>query len=158
MAIIKPNNNTISAITALPGAIATGKVLQVVTGTTSSSTASSAGSFVATSLTANITPSSSSNKVIVLVNGGEGDTGAAGRGMQPSIFRGSTNIGNGTAGMTTVYSAGSRIQGNMSCGILDSPSSTSQVTYTLYFKSAVGAVTFNANSCLTTMILMEVAG
>ena len=29
MAIIKPNNNTISAITALPAAI-TGKVLQVV--------------------------------------------------------------------------------------------------------------------------------
>ena len=31
MAIIKPNNNTISAITALPAAITTGKVLQVVT-------------------------------------------------------------------------------------------------------------------------------
>ena len=30
MAIIKPNNNTISAITALPAAIPTGKVLQVV--------------------------------------------------------------------------------------------------------------------------------
>ena len=30
MAIIKPNNNTISAITALPAAITTGKVLQVV--------------------------------------------------------------------------------------------------------------------------------
>ena len=29
MAIIKPNNNTISAITALPAAIPTGKVLQV---------------------------------------------------------------------------------------------------------------------------------
>ncbi len=33
MAIIKPNNNTISAITALPAAISTGKVLQVVTAT-----------------------------------------------------------------------------------------------------------------------------
>ena len=31
MAIIKPNNNTISAITALPAAIPTGKILQVVT-------------------------------------------------------------------------------------------------------------------------------
>ena len=30
MAIIKPNNNTISAITALPAAIPTGRVLQVV--------------------------------------------------------------------------------------------------------------------------------
>ena len=33
MAIIKPNNNTISAITALPAAITTGKVLQVVQAT-----------------------------------------------------------------------------------------------------------------------------
>jgi len=31
MAIIKPNNNTISAITALPAAIPTGKINQVVT-------------------------------------------------------------------------------------------------------------------------------
>ena len=30
MSIIKPNNNTISAITALPANITTGKVLQVV--------------------------------------------------------------------------------------------------------------------------------
>ena len=29
MAIIKPNNNTLSAITALPAAITTGKVLQI---------------------------------------------------------------------------------------------------------------------------------
>jgi hypothetical protein len=29
MAIIKPNNNTLSAITALPAAITTGKILQV---------------------------------------------------------------------------------------------------------------------------------
>ena len=35
MAIIKPNNNTISAITALPAAITTGKVLQVVETTVS---------------------------------------------------------------------------------------------------------------------------
>ena len=31
MAIIKPNNNTLSAVTALPAAITTGKVLQVAT-------------------------------------------------------------------------------------------------------------------------------
>ena len=30
MAIIKPNNNTISAITSLPAAIPTGKILQIV--------------------------------------------------------------------------------------------------------------------------------
>jgi hypothetical protein len=34
MALTKINNNTLSAVTTLPAAIATGKVLQVVQGTT----------------------------------------------------------------------------------------------------------------------------
>ena len=40
MAIIKPNNNTISAITALPSAIATGSMVKLQSTTISSSTAS----------------------------------------------------------------------------------------------------------------------
>ena len=135
-----------------------GKVLQVVTGTTSSSTATSAGSFVATSLTANITPSATSSKIVALVCGGEADTGANGRNMHSTIFRGSTNLGNSTAGMVTNYGASSRIQGNSSVGIVDSPSSTSELTYTCYIKSGGGSVTLNANACLTSLILMEVSG
>ena len=45
MSIIKPNNNTISAITALPAAISTGKVLQVVTYVNSYSNNSTSTSF-----------------------------------------------------------------------------------------------------------------
>jgi len=67
MAIIKPNNNTISAITALPAGVG-GKVLQVVTtenSTEVSQTSTSNGTvYYNTNLTANITPSSSSNKII----------------------------------------------------------------------------------------------
>ena len=66
MAIIKPNNNTISAITALPAAISTGKVLQVVQASfESSATSTTSTSFVATGLDVSITPSSSSSKVLV---------------------------------------------------------------------------------------------
>ena len=151
-------NASLGAVTALPAAIPTGKVLQVVTGTTSSSTATSAGSFVSTSLTANITPSATSSKIVALVCGGEADTGANGRNMHSTIFRGSTNLGNSTAGMVTAYGASSRVQGNSSVGIVDSPSSTSELTYTCYIKSGGGSVTLNANSCLTSLILMEVSG
>ena len=150
-------NASLGAVTSLPAGVG-GKVLQVVTGTTSSSTATSAGSFVATSLTANITPSATSSKIVALVCGGEADTGANGRNMHSTIFRGSTNLGNSTAGMVTNYGASSRIQGNSSVGIVDSPSSTSELTYTLYIKSGGGSVTLNANSCLTSLILMEVSG
>ena len=134
-----------------------GKVIQIVSATTSSSTTISGQTFTSTALTANITPSSASNKIIVWCLGGEADTSASGRGMQPSIFRDSTNIGNGTAGMNTIYAADSRIQGNPTVGIIDSPSSTSQITYTLKIKgSAAGNVIFNANTCQATIILMEV--
>ena len=66
MAIIKPNNNTISAITALPAAITTGRVLQVVQGNTATQVAHST-SYADTGLTASITPSSSSNKVLIMI-------------------------------------------------------------------------------------------
>ena len=56
MSIVKPNNNTISAITALPAAIPTGKILQTVTGETTTNTQVTSTSYTDTSLTANITP------------------------------------------------------------------------------------------------------
>ena len=67
MAIIKPNNNTISAITALPAAIPTGKVLQVVQDTKLDTSYIQSTSFTDIGLSASITPSSSSNKVLVTV-------------------------------------------------------------------------------------------
>ena len=59
MAIIKPNNNTISAITALPAAISTGKILQTVTAVDTAHRQTTSTSFVtaSSSATVNITPS-----------------------------------------------------------------------------------------------------
>ena len=148
-------NASLGAVTALPAGVG-GKIVQMVSATTSSSTTVSSGSFTSTSLTANITPSSASNKIIIWSLGGEADTGSANYSMQPSIFRDSTNIGNGTAGMNTVYATGTRMQGNPTVGVVDSPSSTSQITYTLKIKGAGGSTTFNANTCQATIILMEI--
>ena len=66
MAIIKPNNNTISAITALPAAITTGKVLQAVTATHSTAVTVTGTTFTSSGLTASITPASTSNKILIL--------------------------------------------------------------------------------------------
>jgi hypothetical protein len=63
MAIITLNNNSLSSVTSLPAAIATGKVLQVVTSTNSTNINTTGGSFVTTNHSLSITPSSSSNKV-----------------------------------------------------------------------------------------------
>ena len=75
MAIIKPNNNTISAITALPAAITTGKVLQVVQGSTTYSKTNStqdsytdAESSSGTTWVTSITPTSTSNKILIIAS------------------------------------------------------------------------------------------
>ena len=58
MAIITLNNNSLSSVTALPAAISTGKVLQVVNASTTTQSASSSSTFAdVTNLTAAITPS-----------------------------------------------------------------------------------------------------
>ena len=57
-------NASLGAVTALPAAIPTGKVLQVVQGTTNTQV-SHTTSYADTTLTASITPSSTSNKIFV---------------------------------------------------------------------------------------------
>ena len=138
MAIIKPNNNTISAITALPAAIPTGKVLQVVQTNFSTTFATTSTSLVdITPATVTITPSSSSNKVLVqytMYCGGSADE------VRIDLLRGSTQIGNNSAPQT---STGTLIvdqyrMNTCNYTFLDSPSTTSATTYKLQIKAASG--------------------
>ena len=79
MAIIKPNNNTISAITALPAAIPTGVVLQVVTSVPTSSFSTTSTSLVDTGYSVTITPTATNSKMIVEFSGNWGNDSSAGR-------------------------------------------------------------------------------
>ena len=104
MAIVKPNNNTLSAITA--AGLPTGTVLQVVqaeTGTTFSTTSTS---FVdVTGLVKSITPSSASNKVLVLIHFRYGADNSNSNRVQ--LRRGSTaiSLGNSSNNLSNVYTA-----------------------------------------------------
>ena len=68
MAIIKPNNNTISAITALPAAITTGKVLQFVNSEEQTAFSTTSSSAVDTGINVSITPTSASSKILLTTN------------------------------------------------------------------------------------------
>ena len=68
MAIIKPNNNTISAITALPAAISTGKVLQFVNSEEQTAFSTTSSSAVDTGINVSITPTSASSKILLTTN------------------------------------------------------------------------------------------
>ena len=144
MALTKINNNTLSAVTTLPSAIATGKVLQVVTATdsTSRSTSSTTYTLASSSLTANITPSATSSKIYVMITGGMYINTNNKRGYI-TIFRDSTNLA-GADGMAQVFAAAAAPLVPFAVSVLDSPSSTSQITYQIRIKAQSGS-TFYIN-------------
>jgi len=152
------NDTSISNITALPAGVG-GKVLQVVTATTSTNVVSSTNVFVDTGLTASITPSSASNKILVLVsqNGTDKRTNVAY--MELKLFRGATLIlfpatqHNFTATNMTLTT-------NFSFNFLDSPSTTSSTTYKTQFMSSANNAQVGVQhaSNTSTIILMEIAG
>jgi len=154
MSIIKPNNNTISAITALPAAIATGKVLQVVQGSNSTQMSTTSTSLVDTGLTASITPSSSSNKVLIIVDA-QGQFGSN-TGFGNAIVRGSTAIFQ-TNNYSNYDSDSTQTNTRASYCYLDSPSTTSSTAYKLQvLVYNPGTVIQNDGNNKTTMTLMEI--
>lgn len=135
-----------------------GKVVQIVYARTETGTTSSSSTYADTTLTATITPTSASNKVLVMVNhnGCEKTTNDTSIGMR--LFRGATNINQIVvdAGKT---STSTRNQFNsISINILDEPATTSATTYKTQFNSQGNNATtvVQQNNSSSTIVLMEV--
>lgn len=148
MALIRLNNQSISSVTALPSAVDNRKVIQHTTSQGSSSGSSQSTSYVATGIKHSITPTSSSNKILVLMNFNvwtQGHTGSyywvkSEARLVRSITGGSSSnvlTGrqvNGSSGATVpVYTYGYSM-GQYSLNYLDSPSTTSEVEYELHLE------------------------
>ena len=144
-------NASLSAVTALPAAIATGTVLQVVTDTLTSEYTTSTTSFSDTGLTLNITPSATSSKIFIQTSF-EVLTNSGARGFW-TIYKDSTQLGD-TNGMASIDS--STDGGSVSMTFLDSPSSTSQLTYAVYMKSNGTNCSMNANNTKASIVVMEI--
>ena len=134
-----------------------GKVLQVVTATDSTERTTTSTSFVTASntLSVTITPSSSSNKIYILVSVSIRSLDA--QDTNYTIFRGATNLGEATNGFIILkdyqYNGGSM-------SFLDSPSSTSALTYQVYFKTSSAGTGARINNGTTTAVItcFEIAG
>jgi hypothetical protein len=134
-----------------------GKILQVVQSTYSTEVTSSSGTFADTGLSASITPSSTSSKVLVFVyNNWEKSSANGDNGLKYKLVRGSTDIF--TSYIFGYTSTTLRLLGTYSAQYLDSPSTTSSTTYKLQFNNFVNSsavITQNGGSTAV-MILMEV--
>jgi hypothetical protein len=153
MAIIKPNNNTMSAVTAaglptLAGSnMPSGTVLQVVSARPAVQVSTTSTSFVATGTKVSITPSATSSKIWCIVTSGlfwANDQSADARGGGVTIYRAGSNLHSGQMARTYRIGATS-IQTVASMSILDSPSSTSSLEYEVFLKSIWGSPTMQWN-------------
>ena len=137
MSIIKPNNNTISAITALPAGVG-GKVLQVVNATFGTATTTSSSTFADLGLSASITPSSASNKVLVTVHlsGCQKNNNAV---LGTRLVRGSTTIYTIDNVSLFTNNTNENACGSVSTSYLDTPNTTSATTYKVQFRSVNNA-------------------
>jgi hypothetical protein len=134
-----------------------GNVIQVVgttfnNGGTAQSTTSS--TFVATSLTASITPTSSSSKIYIVTSSVLFP--ASGQAVFGTIYRNSTNLGNSTGGLSQFNNGNFHYSTTMT--FLDSPATTSSTTYTVYFRTTGGTAYFGGDGVTCTMTLLEIAG
>jgi len=135
---------------------AIGKVLQVVQGKSTTATDTTSTSYVATNLSASITPSSTSSKIFILAQGC-GDTDAATRQLDATFYRDSTNLIGGSQQSFTALYSGDRLICSVVGNYLDSPSSTSSLTYAVYIKTPTGAnVEFISQATEAHITLMEI--
>ena len=167
MAIIKPNNNTISAITALPAAITTGKVLQIQSTQGISEFSSTSSSFVdVTGLSLTITPAATSSKILLLCNTNTHQSTIqeyfAMRWERAISGGATTGLGHGTYGNSFARSAvANDFWGGVGMTYLDSPSTTSEITYQVQASNAGSGSSFTigVNSSSTNNIYaLEIAG
>ena len=129
-----------------------GKVLQVLQSTLTSDISTTAGSYTDTGLSLAITPAATNSKVLFSMSMNfvrkSGDTQVAFR-----VIRGSTTIVSDIGNMDT--GDGQQITDVVNFQFLDSPSTSSAVTYKIQYKSGNGSVS-SASSRISTLILTEI--
>jgi hypothetical protein len=137
-----------------------GKVLQVISATYSTTVTNGTNVYADTGLTATITPSLATSKILVIVaqNGVAKRVGNAGSGVLLKLMRGASDIAliagytgwTGTSSEMTIGSAG--------ITYLDSPATTSATTYKTQFRNDVNAtnVQVQQSSDVSTITLLEI--
>ena len=131
-----------------------GAVLQVVQSTIDTNTTSASSTYADSGLSASITPTSATSKILVIVYQGQCGRSANDTQLNIRIVRGATAILTSSAlnpGNAALMAT------NITMTYLDSPATTSSTTYKTQIACRdSGSVTVNINGTAT-MILMEIA-
>ena len=146
------NNSTVQA--------SAGQVLQVVNATYSTSTSNSTLTYVDTGLTATITPKFSNSKILVLVNHTGLSKGSANgdSAINIRLLRSGTSIVT-LASQLGYQNSATRLDFSGFFSHVDSPATTSAITYKTQFANAntSASVSVQSSNDTATITLMEIA-
>jgi len=115
-----------------------GKVLQVVAAYTTTATVTTSSTFATTTLTASITPTLNTSKVLVLYNLQEcyKNSGDQDNSLKIRLVRGATALSTSSNQLGWTQ-ASNKLTVSQSANYLDSPATTSSTTYTVQFASYI---------------------
>lgn len=132
-----------------------GRILQIVVGTSGAAYTSS-GTYSATGMSAVISPTSATSKILILAHAMMWQTNAYGGGNAfTALFRNGANLAPG-ADWTIV--SGNPMYNDMAISHLDSPGVTTALTYEVYIKAdSGGSAAFNSSGNAGSIIAMEIS-
>jgi hypothetical protein len=143
-----------------------GNVIQVVNTTaqfTGNYFSTGSTSLVSTGVSVSITPQFSSSKIFLIANAPCGTSTSGVVGLY-TIYRNSTNLATGTSpsGLAVLRNSAGYMDTIVTMSFLDSPSTTSSTTYTVYMSVNSGSATFGSlgghvNSAALSFTAMEIA-
>lgn len=140
----------------------TGSVLQVVQQLYTAVDSTTSTAYVPSGLSASITPTASTSKILINVCT-NGYIASANLQMNMTLYRDSTNLI--SQGQGVIYASAGGMQAPYSLLYLDTPATTSSITYAPYFKNtgnSGGTVYFNiphaGGQPTAVIVLMEIAG
>jgi hypothetical protein len=153
------NASNISSGTLGKARLPTGSVLQVVNATYGTEVSTSTSTYIDTGLTASITPLFSTSKILVTAHQNGVDKRTSNTYVRIQLQRNGSSILQmsdvaAATGTTTLNDVGT-----VSCEYLDSPATTSSVTYKTQMNSGNGATAYvqKDSTCVSTITLMEIA-
>ena len=164
MSIIIDGTGSISGVSSNGGLSApqTGSVIQVVTINNSTLYTTTSTSFIASGMSASITPKFSTSKILVLATIAVSQaTSSVSAGGAIALYRATTAL---QSPQTYQNFSGSSLLATsprwvVPLNYLDSPATTSSTTYNIYFASYQGTQSLSLNETIpATITLMEIAG
>lgn len=159
------NNGTLGSSVVFPA----GHVIQVVFAQTTTATSINSSTFTDTSLSGAITPTSATSKILVFINQEVRNAAAnpTTLGCRLKLLRGTTDIFDfsslasgafNTFEITADGGGNVRLSGYISTIYLDSPATTSAITYKTQAATNAGSHTFQNDGAPSMITLMEISG